>query len=204
MDCIIPIVPPKTILVKDLSTLFNWHEISSTINLEEWVYGNNYQISKSKNIFDKFPSEFVKLVEHESEEFLKNTFPLSFDFNLKISESWANKMSPGDAHPWHEHPFSVISGIIFLDDTEENLNLQFKNNINDHIPPYSLLNLDYFVSLRDLVNEDKTLKHHLILFYSNISHCVTEITKPRTTISFNTFWKGKVNFGSNLSSYDFK
>lgn len=204
MNCILPIVPSKTILIKDLSDCVNWKEIDTMIKSLDWVNGNNYKISKSKSVLECLDLQFNSLLAKEAEEFVRNTFPLSFDFKLKLSESWANKMDAGDTHPWHEHPFSVVSGVIFLDDLEENLNLQFKNNINDYIPPYSLLNLDYFVSLRDFVDAEQTLKHHLILFYSNISHSVTEVTAPRTTLSFNTFWQGKVDFGSNLSSYNFK
>jgi hypothetical protein len=203
MNSIFSIAPPKTILIKDLSSLYNWKNIEENLKKVKLVKGDNYRISESKKLLDIILDNNMYHLEQEAEEFIKNVFPMDFNYQLKITESWINCMEPGDVHGWHNHPFSVVSGIILLDDTLENLNLQFKIDITDVTPPYSLLNVDYYVSLNDLV-KDTNLKYHLILFYSNVSHSVPEVSGHRRSIAFNTFWKGTVNFGSSLSSYDFK
>jgi hypothetical protein len=119
-------------------------------------------------------------------------------------------MEHGEQHPWHSHPFSVVSGIIFLDNHPENCELTFKNTTDSSVPPYSLLDFDHYTSLKSLVRNNLTnennLRHHLVLFYSNITHSVPPLTvldKTRRTISFNTFWTNEVNFGSDLSSHTF-
>ena len=54
-----------------------------------------------------------------------NTIPTFTFEDLQITESWANKSVKGEEHHIHHHPFSVVSGVMFLNDTPDNLNLTF-------------------------------------------------------------------------------
>lgn len=204
MDSIIPIIPSKSILIKDMRDKWNWNEFDSYISDIKLEKGNNYEISTSKKVLDDIPGEHCRVIEHESKQFIQNIFVMDFNFNLEITKSWLNQMKIGDVHEWHAHPFSVVSGVIFLDDNPENLLLQFKNKINDTIPPYSLHDTDYYISLKELVDSDHdNLFRHMVLFYSNIQHGVSRVSSSRNTISFNTFWKGEIDFGAELVSHRF-
>jgi uncharacterized protein (TIGR02466 family) len=208
MNSILPLTQPPLILIKDLSDQWDWSQIDTALHNQQWTNDGNYKITADKKFINTLPGQFNLDILKEVSAFIKNISVIDFDFDVKITDSWVNDMSTGDIHPWHSHPFSVVSGVIFLDDHPENSDLTFKNNVNFAMPPYSLIETDYYISLRNLadIQETKNLKHHMVLFYSNISHSVPEIktvNRSRRTLSFNTFWKGRIDFGSDLNSYDF-
>jgi hypothetical protein len=210
MDNILPLAQPPLILIKDFHDKWNWASIESAVQSQSMSKQSNYNITEDKNFFDDSLLEIKQEILSECKTFISNVFPMEFQFDLKMTASWINSMSTGEQHPWHSHPFSVVSGVIFLDDHPENCELTFKNKIDFSIPPYSLLDLDYYTSLKSLVNEvldkEHNLQHHLILFYSNLTHGVPTLITPqrtRRTISFNTFWTKEVNFGTDLNSHTF-
>lgn len=206
MDSILPLTQPPLILVKDFSNRADWTALDNLINLHLFSKDNNYNITQDKK-FLKNSLDLSKELTAECKAFVSNVCPMSFDFDLQITDSWVNSMQYGEQHPWHAHPFSVVSGVLFLDDHPENGELTFKHNINHSIPPYSLLEMDFYTSLKQLIDSESSattnLKHHLVLFYSNTNHGVPAlITRglTRRTLSFNTFWHGHVNFGDELNS----
>ena len=207
MDTILPLTPSPVILIKNLENLWNWNEIDDLVKQQQWTNDGNYQISP-KSFLENLPNH-KEILENEVKEFIKNTSYIHFNFDIKLTSSWVNKMRLGESHPWHSHPFSIISGVIFLNDHPENWNLTFKRDVDFIVPPYSLIETDFIIPLRELLQDnpvENNLKHHLVLFNSNTSHCVPAIQTPnaeRKTLSFNTFWKGKVDFGTDLNSFDF-
>lgn len=210
MDTILPLVRPPLILIKDFHDKWDWLAIEDTIKSQSMSKEANYNISESKDFFDNALPDIKQDILTECKTFISNVFPMQFVFDLKITASWINLMQQGEQHPWHSHPFSVVSGVIFLDNHPENNQLTFKNKIDFAIPPYSLLDMDYYTSLNSLIDEDQTdthnLQHHLVLFYSNLTHGVPPLVTPfksRRTISLNTFWTNEVNFGTALNSHTF-
>lgn len=210
MDIILPLIQPPSILIKDFHEKWDWDSIERSINSQSILKEANYNITKSKDFFGNALPDIKQDILTECKEFVSNIFPMKFTFDLKMTSSWANLMQQGDQHPWHSHPFSVVSGVIFLDNHPENCELTFKNKIDFSVPPYSLLDVDYYSSLRSLLGEkpldEYNLQHHLVLFYSNLTHGVPPLVTPhktRRTISFNTFWTNEVNFGSDLNSHTF-
>jgi len=210
MDTILPLIQPPVILIKDFHIKWDWHSIENTIKSQPMTRENNYIITNNKDFFGNTLLEIKENILTECKTFISNVFPIDFKFDLKMTSSWVNSMEHGEQHPWHNHPFSVVSGVIFLDNHPENCELTFKNNIDFSVPPYSLLDFDHYTSLRSLVGDrpinENNLQHHLILFYSNLTHSVPPLTvlhKTRRTISFNTFWTNTVNFGTDLNSHTF-
>jgi len=210
MDTILPLIQPPVVLVKDFHNTWDWDQIETNIKNQPMSKQANYDITENKEFFGHTLSNIKHDILSECKTFISNIFPMQFDFDLKMTTSWVNSMQHGEQHPWHSHPFSVVSGVIFLDNHPENCELTFKNNIDFAIPPYSLLDLDYYTSLKSLlgesISEEYNLQHHLILFYSNLTHGVPPLVTPnkvRRTISFNTFWTKEVNFGTTLNSHTF-
>jgi uncharacterized protein (TIGR02466 family) len=206
MDQILPITPPPAILIKDFKDTFDWGKLEDKIKNTPWDSGINFDVTRSKQFFNESLIDIKKQIETECELFTKHICPIDFNFELAMTSSWVNSMQLGQSHPWHSHPFSIVSGVIFLDDNPENLNLMFKTSMKDAVPPYSILELDYFTSLKDLNESDANLQYHMVLFYSNVLHSVPPLTtsNQRRTISFNTFWSGQVDFGDPLNSHNFK
>ena len=208
MDQIIPIAPAPAVLAKDFKNAWDWALLESEISKLAWNSEANFDVSQTKEFFNAPTlSNINREIVKECELFVRHVCPLEFDFNLSITSSWVNKMHTNNSHPWHTHPFSVVSGVIFLDDCVDNLKLMFKTSMKEAVPPYSILELDYYTSAKDLCDEETNLQYHMILFYSNVLHSVPPLLTPnitRRTISFNTFWSGQVNFGDQLNSHNFK
>ena len=182
----------KIILIKDLSGIINFDLINEKIKTLEFGPNVSNRISTNKHIFDDPELLGIKgTLEKECEGFLRNGH-LLLDFeNLKMTTSWVNITDPGHAHHEHNHPFSVVSGVIYLDDNPDNLNLGLGVTVAEI--PYFLWKKDNCVPLRNLIGTENNLKNHVVLFLSNTPHSVEKTSinsMPRRSISFNTFWKG--------------
>jgi uncharacterized protein (TIGR02466 family) len=182
----------KIILVKDLSDKIDFNLINNTISGLEFGPNVLNRISTNKHIFDTPKLLGIKgTLEKECEDFLKNGHHLLDFENLRMTTSWVNITDPGQAHHEHNHPFSVVSGVIYLDDNPDNLNLGLQ--VSTAEIPYFLWKKDNCVTLKTLIGTENNLKNHMVLFLSNTAHSVEKTSHdsmPRRSISFNTFWKG--------------
>jgi uncharacterized protein (TIGR02466 family) len=182
----------KIILIKDLSGIIDFDLINKKISSLEFGPNILNRISTNKHIFDapEF-AETKRRLEHECEHFLKNGHHLNDFENLQMTTSWVNITDPGQSHHEHNHPFSVVSGVIYLDDNPDNLNLGLQVSIAEI--PYFLWKKDNCMTLKALIGNGNNLKNHMVLFLSNTAHSVEKTNSdsmPRRSISFNTFWKG--------------
>ena len=203
------------VLVKDMTPLINFEDIHEEFDKLEYEPNIGNMISKDTTFFDneKFKQTKSVLV-NECKQYLNNVFGLrSFYEDLTMTNSWGNITGPNMFHHEHTHPFSVVSGVLFLDNHAGNLNL----TIEAHLPqiPHFLDRSRPFISLRALADDAEidtdameNYRHCLVLFLSNLHHYVEQLPKEeiarRRTISFNTFWKGKVGVeNKDLSSITF-
>ena len=191
-------IAKKMILVKDMSDILDFDLIDKTFAEMEFMPNRLNNISVDLNMFERKGFEQIKetLVE-ESVSYMVNAhgFRLGKDFSgLKITNSWANATAPGQCHHEHTHPFSIVSGVLFLDDNPDNLNL----TLDAYLPsiPHYIPRKSNHVTLKALMPEGTTLSKHLILFLSNTGHYVEPVedtsNEIRRTLSFNTFWTGAV------------
>lgn len=122
---------------------------------------------------------------------------------IYITQSWVNRSGPGEFHPKHKHPNSVISGVMFLDD-----------NVADDLPSIrfhraqELFPLQFkFDELNDFnaqAREFDPVQGMLMLFPSLLEHDVDRNVsgKVRTSLSFNTFVRGTVGGRNQLTEVD--
>jgi uncharacterized protein (TIGR02466 family) len=193
----------KIVLIKDLSNLIDFDLINKTIDNLEFGPNKSNRISQNKRIFDMPELLGIKgVLEHESEGFLRHGHGLKDFENLIMTTSWVNITDPGQMHHVHKHPFSIVSGVIYLDDNPENLNLQLHVDMPEI--PYFLYTEDTYLTLKTLTGNKNNLKNHLVLFLSNTGHGVEKTASdsmPRRSISFNTFWKGTTGiYGMDFES----
>jgi uncharacterized protein (TIGR02466 family) len=194
----------KPVLVKDLSNDLDFNLINREFDKLEFKVNRQNDISTNLNFFDQECFEKTRsILIKECENFLSNGYTVNEFEHLRITNSWGNITKVGESHHKHIHPFSIISGVLFLDNNPNNYNL----NLEFYMPqtPYFLNRNDIFSSLRDLIpTENNNLKNHVVLFLSNTQHYVDEVAKgeqTRRTIAFNTFWQGKTGDGELGSIY---
>lgn len=204
----------RYIHIKDISHLVNFDLLNLQVASLKFKNNNNNLISENMHLLDQeLFHDFKKGLELECINYINNTLGIGPLYQgLKITNSWANLTRPGESHHEHTHPFSVVSGVIFLDNNPDNLNLF----VEGYMPevPYFFSQQKSYVGLKHLFENIgvepvnvSNLKNHLILFLSNSAHFVentSNLSPDRRTISFNTFWKGQVGVNQeSLGSYDF-
>ena len=197
----------KFILVKNLSDEVNFELINDEFNKLSWKNNVDNKISIEMNFFNKEYLEGARnTILHHCVEYLNNTTNIKSLFTgLKMTNSWGNVTEPKHSHHEHVHPFSVVSGVIFLDNNPTNLNLYLEGYQPDI--PYFITKNKSYASLADLFREqsinpeqEDNLQYHMVLFLSNSSHFVKptqETDMVRRTIAFNTFWEGRTGVESD-------
>lgn len=190
------------VLIKDYNQILDFNLIRTEFDKLSFRENINNKVSHEMNFFNKdvFIDAKFKL-EQECKNFLNIAYGMgNFYEDLVITNSWGNITEPGQSHHDHKHPFSVVSGVLFLDNDPNNLNL-FIEALAPQIPYFWHKDKTY-IGLKHLVPDSgfdpeslNNLQNHLVLFLSSSSHFVeaTSATSPvRRSLSFNTFWKGRV------------
>ncbi len=110
--------------------------------------------------------------------------------DIKVCLMWANRSTENQWHHAHEHQWSILSGIIYLEGESGNTWFSEPN-------AYSLekrLLVRKEEGPLETVHVHEPVNKTMLIFPSLLRHSVSEnfSTKPRTTISFNSFFDGKV------------
>jgi Putative 2OG-Fe(II) oxygenase len=202
--------PIRIVDLSSASTGVAWQLIEDRIAGTVWTDNVGNRISESKQFFrgPEFDST-RRAIEHCVREYLVRDLdcvrreprrgePL-FD-QCRITESWANITLPGQFHHPHQHPFSVVSGVLFPRDQPENLLVKFRAT-RPPIPYFLWGNTEQLITLREFLGSSAgNLGRHLILFLSDHMHGVDVIPeggRSRVSLSFNTFWQGLVGHEEN-------
>lgn len=139
-------------------------------------------------------------IESKAKEFFQHLYQPSGNVELYITQSWVNHSQVGEEHHVHAHPNSIISGVFYLDADPIVDKITFVKTITkdiDLIPKeYNQFNSNtwyYTVGTNALV-----------IFPSNLKHMVDKVVespnrKTRISLSFNTFIRGHINPGIELS-----
>lgn len=206
-------IAQRFIYIKDLSTVLNWKLIEQEFDKLNWKDNINNLISTDYYFLNK--DLFIDqkaLLEAEVKHYLNESLGIKNLYeDIRVTESWGNSTRGDHSHHEHLHPFSVVSGVLYLDNNPDNLNLCVETITPDL--PFFLPKNKVSVQLKSLlpdigVDADKVnnLQYHLVLMLSNWHHSVTKVhsTNPaRRSIAFNTMWKGRVGTSDVLAGMTF-
>jgi len=189
------------ILLKDLSSIIDNKLLLDEFNNAEYTLNEGNLITCNKYLLDS--TKELKAIKHTLQEeacnFLINAYKLEDHFEeLLVTTSWGNLSKKGQNHHEHSHPFSVVSGVYFVDNSISNYN--FTMHVQPPQIPYFQEQRICLASLpavlRDnnvpMVKINNNLQGHALFFMSNVAHSVLPIEEDevRRTLSFNTFFKG--------------
>lgn len=161
----------------------------------ELIQNDNCECSVSKKIHtDPMFFDLFKEINDINQFYAKDILGLdlsSNDFELAVRTSWIIKMKPGDWVNKHFHPYSVISGALYLsENTDRNTILRFYRHTKDpdlfnlKVVNYNIHNCEnYFVY---------PMKNQLMLFPSRVPHSVDKNITEETIycIAFDVSVKG--------------
>lgn len=160
------------------------------ISEQEYIRNTNNSISVSKDILNNISLLGIKdFISSALSEYLQNIICPATDCELYITQSWLNVTQKGEAHPKHRHRNSIISGVLYISvDLQDRI--IFTQNDPQSFDIYSD-NLNLYNTLSWWL---PTKKFSLLLFPSHLQHEVgiKETDGNRISLSFNTFFKGKI------------
>jgi uncharacterized protein (TIGR02466 family) len=154
-------------------------------------------ISVDENFLDNDELSDVKQVLTDSvNEYFKKAVNCDKDTKLYITISWINVSQNGESHNTHNHPNSIVSGVLYIDTCEEDTIsfLNPKTDIFGHFnfsqnPKLSGDEWFYSATTGRLIVFPSTLPHHV---RPRPNTCKGE----RLSLSFNTWIKGTIGSGS--------
>ena len=167
----------------------------------EMIDNTGNLMSKNDKVLDsKELSKLRLFIDEQILIFKKKLLQMKDANEVYITQSWVINSSPNQYHPKHKHPNSVISGVMFFDE-----------NNDESLPPIrfhrtlEMFPLDFEF---DNLNESnagcrsfETAQGSLILFPSLLEHDVEKnrSDRVRTSISFNTYVRGVVGGRDKLT-----
>jgi uncharacterized protein (TIGR02466 family) len=133
-----------------------------------------------------------KFIEANLHTYMQEIIRPKFDVKFQITQSWLNWTSEGQAHHKHNHPNSIVSGVLYINALNDSINF-YNETFNQLRIPAESNNQWNSVTWPFSVNTGD-----LLIFPSSLTHGVDfkKGSNVRCSLAFNTFVKG------TLGSYD--
>ena len=169
--------------------------------IKEGMYKNESN-SSSKNayIFDEKLKKLKQFCEQQLKKYVNDIITPKEELDFYITQTWLNITKPGEYHPEHSHPNSIISGVFYIS-TEEDDKIMFSDP-NANVREVIVFSSKEFNIWNSPSWFFPSNNNELILFPSWLNHRV-DVNKTATTnrisISFNTFVKGALGIQKELS-----
>ena len=173
-------------LDRDLSKL----EQKFLFNLETRPNMGNVTSTNNYVLRDNRLSSLRLFLNNSLQEYFQATMSPQDNIKLEITQSWINYTKTGQYHHKHTHPNSVISGVFYIQASKEIDKLFFYNESYQQI---KIVPKEFHV-----YNSESwwlpVETGQLLLFPSSLTHMVatTSGEDDRISMSFNTFYKGKL------------
>lgn len=149
--------------------------------LETITVADGYMVSTNRNVLDAPElSKLKSCLQHAVNVYTKDI--MKYESDISISESWVTTLPKGNSLPTHNHPDSIISGVIYFTN-EGNTSIVFENDVEGFNPNVSQQN-----PLNSKTWKVSGKKGGFVLFPSNLKHRVdvNDNDMDRVSLSFNT------------------
>jgi uncharacterized protein (TIGR02466 family) len=160
-----------------------------------------------RNTYGNYTSNDSFVLENEELAGLKESVQKHLDYylhniigasgvTLEITQSWLNFNDYGSSHHTHTHVNSIVSGVIYTTPNPAPL-VVFKRQ--DYFPIRPMItNMTQYNNPMKVI---EVKQGDIILFPSQLPHGVqsNKTNKTRTSLAFNTFYKGNLGSVPNLT-----
>lgn len=188
---------PTTVGIVELGREFTEEETDIFTTLERRPNEGNLT-SENRNVLEL--KEFKKLKEFVTtsvNNYFQTIHQPKENLELYVTQSWINYTRKGQFHHKHAHPNSFISGVLYLN----------ANTANDRIYFYKDNYVQLAVEPREWNVSNSTSwwfevgTGKLVMFPSPLTHMVQTVhhEETRISLSFNTFFKGKLGDSDKLT-----
>jgi uncharacterized protein (TIGR02466 family) len=193
---------PTPVMRTNIDRVFSQEELACVEKHLKGALRNESNLTSANNYIFNEP-EFLELKNIATKYinyYINRVYKPKNAVDIFITQSWLNWTSKGEYHHKHDHPNSIISGVMYIQTDP------LKDQITFYKPGYSFIDLD--ATSYDIFNcydcHLAVKSGDIVLFPSQLSHNVNQIHSDKTRISlaFNTFIRG--TFGSNQSLKEVK
>jgi uncharacterized protein (TIGR02466 family) len=191
---------PTPIYMTNIDRPFTKQELQFANNQKNNCNNNLGNISSKDNYIlnRKEFKNINKFINQCCKDYLKKIISPKNNIELYITQSWLNYTEENQYHHKHEHPNSVVSGVLYFDCDKENDKIKFSNSkgyqqIKPEIDQYNIWNSDTWWFPVET--------GQLVMFPSSTTHQVDtkQGTNTRISLAFNTFYKGIVGSNGQLT-----
>ena len=192
---------PTPVYITEIDRKFTKQELNFVKEQKKHCSKNAGNINTKDNyILNKKEFKNIKkFLNKHCKNYLDTVICPKNNLELYITQSWLNYTEADQYHHKHEHPNSVISGVLYFDSDIKNDKILFSKSTEQQIKPiidntkFNLWNSEtWFFPVET---------GRLIMFPSSTIHSV-EIKKGKNTrisLAFNTFYKGTIGSSVGLS-----
>ena len=113
MSSIIPLFPSAVMVCSAKHTLSAGEE-EYIRNVEYGDNSGNLKSSSDRILEQPELAAMQAFVQKQIKSYTQSLLKLDSSIDLYISQSWLNKAEKDQYHPQHNHPNSVLSGVLFL------------------------------------------------------------------------------------------
>ena len=139
-----------------------------------------------------------KFLDQCCKDYLERIISPKNNIELYITQSWLNYTEENQYHHKHEHPNSIVSGVLYFDCDKENDKITFSNprgyqQIKPEVDQFNIWNsYTWWFGLET---------GQLVMFPSSTTHQVEtkKGNNTRISLAFNTFYKGTIGSNSSLT-----
>jgi uncharacterized protein (TIGR02466 family) len=173
--------------------LFNYHRDFTHTNMGNTTSNDRY-VLKAKEA-----KGLVEFIGHGIQYYVDNIICPKHPIEFFLTQSWLNYTKPGQFHHTHEHPNSILSGVLYIDANGEKDRINFNRSNSYRQIKINPLEQNRF-------NSDSwwlpVSTGDLIIFPSHFTHSVEikEGENVRTSLSFNIFAKGYLGEEEELTA----
>jgi uncharacterized protein (TIGR02466 family) len=171
--------------------IFEYYKNNAVKNVGNITSNNNYILNL--NPLKKLKKDIELFIE----DYFKKIITTSNEVKPFITQSWLNYTKNNEFHHSHEHPNSLVSGVLYINADIDNDKIIFhtkKYNQIDLIPKeYNLYNSrSWFFPVET---------NQIVLFPSSTTHSVEQKkgNNTRLSLAFNVFVKGKIGSNEDLT-----
>jgi uncharacterized protein (TIGR02466 family) len=191
---------PTPIYMINIDRPFTKQELQFANNQKNNCNNNLGNISSKDNYIlnRKEFKNINKFINQCCEDYLKRIISPKNNIELYITQSWLNYTEENQYHHKHEHPNSVVSGVLYFDCDKENDKIKFSNSkgyqqIKPEIDQYNIWNsYTWWFPVET---------GQLVMFPSSTIHQVDtkQGNNTRISLAFNTFYKGTIGSNNSLT-----
>ena len=190
---------PVPIYTTRMDRAFTKKELQFVKEQKNHTYKNtgNFTTYDSYILNKKEFKNIKKFLEKCCKDYLEKIICSKNNISLYITQSWLNYTEESQFHHKHEHPNSVVSGVLYLDTDKKTDQIVFSlpiryQQIQPDVGKFNIWNSDsWWIPVET---------GELFMFPSSLTHQV--VTKKgnntRISLAFNTFYKGTMGSKDRL------